>query len=227
MPKRSPSRSTVPVVEPPPPAVVNTILERGFVPSTEEYDLLAGAVMVAANAAKQSGADAIYQRLRQILGRLSQTVQAPGGLKPEQIARYRKRAADGLRERDSGKLAGGVQDLIAATCRTDPDPGEKVALYLLQLVADLLREHGNMGIEILGRLDGELGAAGDEWNAGRWPPAPEVLGWIREIIEVGIENLRADRDPWPTDGDDPDESDDGEASDGDEDEIEDAPGTDA
>ena len=211
-----PEPAVVPNVPKPPPAIVNPIVERGFVPSDEEYDLLSNAVMVAAHAAAESGHPAVYQRLRMILVRIAHSVQAPAGLKPEQIERFRKRAADGLRERDSAKLAGGVQDLIAATCRTDPDPGDKVAFYLLQLVADLMREHGNMGIELLGRLDGELATAQTAWNESKWPTAPDVLSWIRETLQIGIENLQADRDPWPVEEEDAANESDPDSDEGDE-----------
>ena len=207
----------VPDLVAPPPAVVNEIVERGFVPSADEYQLLSGAVMLAAKAAKESGAPAIYQGLQQILGRIAQTVQAPGGLRPDQIARYRKRAADGLKERNATKIADGVRDLIAATCRTDPDPADKVAVYLLQLVADLMREHGNIGVGVLTRLDVELADAHEAWNASKWPAASDLLAWLRQTLAIGIENLQADRDPWPTDGDEV-EDDEGEDEGDDEDE---------
>ena len=204
MPKKTSKRidPILSTLEPPPQAVVNPIVERGFVMAPDEWDLLSNAIAVAAHAARESGGEAAYKRLRQLLGRMSHSVQAPQGLQQEQIDRYRKRAAEGLRERDSGKLAGGVQDLIAATCRTDPDPGDKVAVYLLQLVADLIREHGHMGIELLARLDTELEAAKSEWQGTHWPAASDVLAWIQEIVEIGISNLKAGRDPWPDEGED-------------------------
>lgn len=202
--------------KPAPAPVINEIVERGFVPSPEEYEFISAAIMISAEAAAKSGQPHVRTRLRGILGRLSHVVQAPGGLKPEQIQRFRTRAEAGLRERDSAKLAGGVQDLIAATLRTDPDPADKVAFYLLQLVAELMAEHRNMGVALLQRLDGELAGAQTAWNETGWPPTREAVGWIRAAIEVGIENLQADRDPWPSDEDDvEDESDEDAEEDGD------------
>jgi hypothetical protein len=180
----------------PPTPTVNEIVERGFVPSVEEYDLIAHVLVNAANAAKEQGHAEIRVRLRAILGRLSQVVQAPQGLRPDQIDRYRARAREGLEQRDSAKLAGGIQDLIAATLRTDPDPAEKIAGYLLQLVGDLLSAHRASDFSVLERLEQEIAAARTDWDRDGWPTIGAVFQWLAEVIEIGQSDLAAGREPW-------------------------------
>lgn len=178
--------------------VVNEIVERGFVPSPEEYQLLSNMLAQFEQAAKQEGNRDLRLMIRAVLGRLSQVVQAPGGLRPEQIENYRARAREGLEQRDSNKLVGGIQDLIAATLRTDPDPAEKIAVYLLQLVGDLMMAHRSSDYAVLERLSGELDASRSEWDASGWPTTQDVIQWLVEIIEIGKDNLAGGRDPWPS-----------------------------
>lgn len=178
--------------------VVNEIVERGFVPSPEEYQLLSTMLTQFEQVAKQEGNRELRMMIRSILGRFSQVVQAPGGLRPDQIDRYRERAREGLEQRDSAKLADGVQHLIAATLRTDPDPAEKIAIYLLQLVGDLMMAHRASDYAVLERLSGELDSARSAWDESGWPTTQDVITWMCEIIDIGKDNLAGGRDPWPT-----------------------------
>ena len=178
--------------------VINQIVERGFVPSAQEYDFLSHLIAQCEHAAKEQGNREIRVMSRTILGRLSQVVQAPGGLRPDQIDAYRERMRKALEQRDSAKLADGVVALIAATLRTDPDPAEKVATYLVQLVADLMMAHRASDFAVLERLSAELDTAKSEWDASGWPTTQDVIQWISEIIEIGKDNLAAGREPWPS-----------------------------
>lgn len=177
--------------------VINDIVERGFVPNPQEYQLLSNMLTQFEQVAKQEGNRDLRLMIRSVLGRLSQVVQAPDGLRPEQVANYQARAREGLEQRNSDKLVDGIRDLISATLRTDPDPAHKVATYLLQLVADLMIAHRSSDYSVLERLAGELDASRAEWDASGWPTTQDVVQWITEIIEIGKDNLAAGRDPWP------------------------------
>ncbi len=177
--------------------MTNPIAEQGLLLSPREYDVLSK--VVAAFAEQSKTAEPTVSRLLiRVLGRMGQAQQAPAGLRDDQLQHYQAQIHDAFAKQDERALAQSVENLVAATVRTDADPAQKVARYLLELVAQLLVAQARHGAATLRRLSAMLDDATQAWGGEGWPDAKGVAAWIRDVVAIGADNLEDGEDPWPT-----------------------------
>lgn len=176
--------------------MTNPIAEQGLLLNPREYDVLSKVVAAFAEQSKTSD-PAISRTLIRVLGRMGQAQQAPAGLRDDQLKHYESVIHDAFARHDERALTCGVENLIAATVRTDADPAQKVARYLLELVALLLTAQAKHGSATLRRMQAMLDEAIAAWGADGWPDAKGVAAWIRDLLTVGADNLDEGEDPWP------------------------------
>ncbi len=176
--------------------MTNPIADHGLLLTPREYDVLSKVVAAFAEQSKKTE-PAISKLLIHVLGRMAQAQQAPNGLRTDQLKHYEASIHEAFQKHDDRALSIAVQNLIAATVRTDADPAQKVASYLLELVALLLTAQAKHGAITLQKLVTMLDDAIHAWEGDGWPDAKGVAAWIRDVVAVGIENLEAGDDPWP------------------------------
>lgn len=176
----------------------NPIIERGLVLSPPEYELISKILTGCAQESDKRGHPQVRQRIMAVVGRMRHAVQAGQGLSPEQAARYQKDLHEAFRTGDQYKLGEVVENLIATTLRLEPDPAGTVAAYLMQMLGQVIGGHARVSVVVLEQLDKQLGDADTDWNAtDKWPKPKALLQWVRDLIDVGVQNLKMARDPWP------------------------------
>lgn len=174
----------------------NPISDQGLLLTPREYDVVSKVIAAFAEQSKTSE-PAISKLLIRVLGRMGQAQQAPNGLRDDQLKHYESVIHEAFASHDERALTIAVQNLIAATVRTDADPAQKVAQYLLQLIAVLLTAQAKHGAATLRRLLTLLDDAMHAWEGDGWPDAKGVAAWIRDVVAVGADNLGDGDDPWP------------------------------
>ncbi len=186
---------------------LNPIVEQGLFFSSEEYEVVSSALFALCEQAEKKKNAKIFGTLQAVLIRMDNAKREGGGLTEDSLARFDGRIARAYEAGNPAQLSLAVQDLIAATFRTDADASSKVAAYLLKLLEGVTVAKAKAaqlsGAQLLAEFAKRLEDATREWNdeakgdPKKWPSSQHVVQWVIETLVGASENLKEGFEAFP------------------------------